>query len=256
MAQVSETPRARSGKSGPAFRKDQGAGEGGNERASTGTDDVSAEGAAEQTDGSEKEASSIASPIESEAVVYADEDETPTLADAVAPVSDEDDDKPITIDELKETIMASNNDDMNKAADSASSTVTNAVSEMQNRTKAAYEKGSEAMTELSDFAKGNVEALVESSKIVASGLQELGRSYSEEARAAYEQMSADMKEVAAVKSPTELFQLQARIMRRNFETLMSANSKNTEAMMKLVNEAFQPLSGRVNAAADKASKLS
>ena len=45
-------------------------------------------------------------------------------------------------------------------------------------------------------------------------------------------------------------------MRRNFDTLVSASSKSSEAMMKLANEAFTPLSGRMNAAAEKISKVS
>jgi phasin family protein len=156
--------------------------------------------------------------------------------------------------ELKETIMATtpDNQDMKQAAD----TMTNGMNEVQNRAKAAFEKGNEAVGELSDFAKGNVEAVVESSKIIAGGMQDIGRSYAEEAKAAYEQMTADLKELAAVKSPTELFQLQGKIMRRNFDTLVAASSKSSEAMMKLANEAFAPLSGRMNAAAEKITKVS
>jgi len=160
----------------------------------------------------------------------------------------------LTIAELKEKIMATApyNQDVKQATD----TVTDAMNEVQNRAKAAYEKGNEAVGELTDFAKGNVEAVVESSKIIASGMQDIGRSYAEEAKAAYEQMTADLKELAAVKSPTELFQLQGKIMRRNFDTLVAASSKSSEAMMKLANDAFAPLSGRMNVAAEKITKVS
>jgi len=158
----------------------------------------------------------------------------------------------------KEKIMATSpmNEDMKQATDNATDTMTTAMNEVQSRAKAAYEKGTESVGELTDFAKGNVEAVVESSKIIASGMQDIGRSYAEDAKSAYEQMTADLKELAAVKSPTELFQLQGKIMRRNFDTLVSASSKSSEAMMKLANEAFQPLSGRMNAAAEKITKVS
>jgi len=160
--------------------------------------------------------------------------------------------------QLKEKIMATSpsNEDMKQATDTASATMTNAMGEAQSRAKAVYEKGTEAVGEMTDLAKGNVEAVVESSKIIASGMQDIGRTYAEEAKSAYEQMTADLKELAAVKSPTELFQLQGKIMRRNFDTLVSASSKSSEAMMKLANEAFAPLSGRMNAAAEKISKVS
>jgi phasin family protein len=154
-----------------------------------------------------------------------------------------------TITELKEKIMATaKTPDFTKP-------VTDAVAEMQSKAKAAYEKSTEAMTEATEFAKGNVEAIVESGKILAAGAQDLGKTYVEEAKSAYETLSADLKEMAAIKSPTELFQLQGKIMRRNFDALVSTSSKNTEAVMKLANDSFAPISGRVNLAAEKLAKV-
>lgn len=133
-------------------------------------------------------------------------------------------------------------------------TVNDSVNELQIRTKAAYEKGTEAVGEATEFAKGNVEALVESSKIIASGVQDLGKTYVEEAKSAYEALTVDLKEMAAVKSPTELFQLQGKILRRNFDSLVATSSKNSEALVKLAGDAFAPISGRVNVAAEKLTK--
>jgi hypothetical protein len=154
-----------------------------------------------------------------------------------------------TITELKEKIMATakTNDFTKPVAD--------AIGEIQTRAKAAYEKGTEALTEATEFAKGNVEAVVESGKILAAGAQDLGKSYVEEAKSAYETLTGDLKEIAAIKSPTELFQLQGKIMRRNFDALVSTGSKNTEAFVKLANDTFAPISGRVNLAAEKLAKV-
>lgn len=132
--------------------------------------------------------------------------------------------------------------------------INEAIGEFQNRAKAAYDKSTEALTEATEFAKGNVEAIVESGKILAGGAQDLGKTYVEEAKSAYETLTGDFKEFAAVKSPTELFQLQGKIARRNFDAMVATTSKNTEAMMKLASEAFAPISGRVNLAAEKLSK--
>jgi phasin family protein len=151
-----------------------------------------------------------------------------------------------TVSELKEKIMATA-----KTTDDFTKPINEAIGEFQARAKAAYEQGSEALTEATEFTKGNVEAVVESGKILASGAQEFGKAYVEEARSAYETLTADLKELAAVKSPTELFQLQGKIARRNFDALVASSSKNTEAAIKLANEAFAPISGRVNAAAEK-----
>jgi len=170
----------------------------------------------------------------------------PAAAKAPAAASEDKKKTPLpTVSELKDMIMATA-----KTPD-----YSNMLTEMQSKAKDAYEKGTEAMGEATEFAKGNVEALVESGKILAGGMQDMGKTVVDEAKSAYETMTADMKEMAAVKSPTELFQLQGKIMRRNFDSLVATSSKNTEAMMKLANDAFAPLSGRMNVAAEKISKV-
>ena len=128
------------------------------------------------------------------------------------------------------------------------------VTDLQDRSKAAYEKSSEMMSDMSDSTKGNVETMVESGKIFSNGMQELARTYVEDAKSAYEQMTADLKEMAAIKSPTELLQLQGKIMRRNFDAVVASTSKSTEKMMKLSNDAFAPISARLNVAAEKMTK--
>jgi phasin family protein len=155
----------------------------------------------------------------------------------------------LTVSELKEKIMATaKTTDFTKP-------IADVVGEFQNSAKAAYDKSAEAVTEMTEFTKGNVEAIVESSKIFAAGAQSLGKTYVEEAKSAYETLTADVKEIAAVKSPTELFQLQGKIARRNFDALVATGSKNTEAFLKLANDAFAPLTGRVEIATEKLAKV-
>ncbi|WP_369026874.1 phasin family protein [Qipengyuania sp. RANM35] len=155
------------------------------------------------------------------------------------------------ISKMKETIMAT--------AKTAKTTDYTAkakelAADVQTRAKAAYDKGAELTKEAAEFQKGNLEALVASGKILAAGMQDMGRTYVEEAKGAVETVQADVKKMAAVKSPTELFQLQGEIARRNFDAAVAGASKNTEAMLKLANEAFAPLSTRFSLAAEKFSK--
>ncbi|MBX7497024.1 phasin family protein [Qipengyuania sp. 6B39] len=155
------------------------------------------------------------------------------------------------ISKLKENIMAT--------AKTAKTTDYTAkakelAADAQTRAKAAYDKGTELTKDAVEFQKGNFEALVESGKILASGMQDMGRAYVAEAKGAVETVQADVKKMAAVKSPTELFQLQGELARRNFDAMVSTTSKNTEAMLKLANEAFAPISTRMSLAAEKFSK--
>lgn len=153
-----------------------------------------------------------------------------------------------TITELKEKIMA------NAKTTDFAKPFADAIGELQSKTKEAYEKGTAYAGEMTEFAKGNVEALVESGKVLSAGAQDLGKAYVDDAKAAYETITADMKEAASIKSPTELLQLQGKIARRNFETMVAYSTKTGEAMMKLYSEAFAPISGRVSLAAEKISK--
>jgi len=154
-----------------------------------------------------------------------------------------------TVTELKEKIMANA-----KTTTDFAKPFTEAVSEFQSKAKAAYDKGTELAAEANEFAKGNVEAVVESGKVYAAGVQNLSKGYVEEAKSAYETFTADLKELAAVKSPTELFQLQAKLARRNFDAMVAYGSKNTDAVTRLASEAFAPISGRISLATEKFSK--
>jgi phasin family protein len=167
---------------------------------------------------------------------------------ASAPAARADSAPRFTAIELKDKIMATaKTTDFTKP-------FAEAIGDVQNNANAAYDKGAELAAEATEFAKGNAEAVVESTRIYAAGVQDLGKIYAEEAKSAFATLNADAKELAAVKSPAELFQLQAKLARRNFDALVAYGSKNTEAVTKLASEAFAPISGRVSLAAEKIAK--
>jgi phasin family protein len=152
------------------------------------------------------------------------------------------------VPKLKETIMttAKNTD--------IAATVKEVIADIQARAKTAYEKATSLADEATEFGKANVEAIVESSKIFLAGAQDIVKSDIETGKTVLETVTEDAKKVAAVKSPTELFELQSEIARRNFDALVSFGSKRTEACVKLYNDAFAPIANRVSVAAEKISK--
>lgn len=151
---------------------------------------------------------------------------------------------PVT--KLKDTIM-SNTTTVNLTA-----TAKEALADAQARAKTAYAKGTEFAGEATEFTKANLEAVVESGKIFFAGAQELLKDNVETGKTVLETVTEDAKKVAAVKSPTELFQLQGEIARRNFDAVVAYGSKRTEAWVKLYNDAFAPISNRVSVAVEKA----
>jgi phasin family protein len=109
----------------------------------------------------------------------------------------------------------------------------------------AAEKGKKFAAEAVEFNKANVEAVVEAGKIVAKGAQEMGKTNMEFAKKNFEDVQAAVKELTAVKSPTDFVKLQGEMARKGFDTAVAQGSKNTEAMVKLVSEMFQPISNRI-----------
>lgn len=124
-------------------------------------------------------------------------------------------------------------------------------SEVNEKTKAAVEKTTKLVEEFNDFAKGNVEAIVESSKIAAKGLETLGQDAADYNRKSFEGLTSTLKSFASVKSPTDFFKLQSDYVRSAFDAAVAQGSKNTEALIKLAGDASQPLSNRFAVAAEK-----
>lgn len=147
----------------------------------------------------------------------------------------------------KDTTMATKTATKNIATDMAA--------EMQTRLAGMYEKGTEMTGEMVTFQRANAEAMAEAGKILFTGMQDLTREAVEETRKVADQFGEDARLMAAAKSPTELVKLQGDIMRRSFDHAVATGSKNTEAWIKLTNEAFAPLSSRVSETVDKMNKL-
>jgi phasin family protein len=122
--------------------------------------------------------------------------------------------------------------------------------DIREKASEAAEKGKKYAAEAVEFNKANVEAMVEAAKIVAKSAQEMGKTNLEYAKKNFEEAQVAVKEIAAVKSPTDLVKLQGELARKSFDTAIAQGSKNTEAMVKLVSDMFQPISNRIAATTD------
>lgn len=136
-------------------------------------------------------------------------------------------------------------------AQDAQNKATALFSDWNGRSKAAVERSTKMFEELNEFNKGNIEAMVESSRVAAKAAEQLSREAAETARKNFEQATAALKSFASVKTPTELFQLQSDYARSAFDQMMAETSKNSETMLKLAGDVFQPISNRFAVAAEK-----
>jgi phasin family protein len=129
-----------------------------------------------------------------------------------------------------------------------------AVTEVQGKAKEALDKGAAAFNEYNEFSKGNLEAVVQSGKILATGMQSLGSAMAADTKAAFETLTAEAKELTTVKTPADFFKLQTEFLRRNFDTAVAMTSKNSEAVLKIASDAAAPISGRFSLAVEKVKK--
>ncbi len=119
------------------------------------------------------------------------------------------------------------------------------------RFKTAFEKSSKFGEEFVDFQKGNVEAIVASARVAAKASESFGQEAAEYGKKHFESATAAFKSFAAVKSPTELFQLQSEFAKSSFDSAVAEASRVSESLLKVAGEIVQPLSNRYAVAAEK-----
>lgn len=130
-----------------------------------------------------------------------------------------------------------------------------AYADFNEKAKGHVEKSTKAIEELSDIAKGNVEALVESGKIAAKGIETLGQEAVDYSKKNFEKATASFKSFSTVKTPTEFFQLQSQLLSSSFDEFTKEAAKNSEAFIKLAGDVAQPLTARVTLVTDKVKAL-
>jgi phasin family protein len=116
-------------------------------------------------------------------------------------------------------------------------------------------RGQKVAEELADLARANVEAMVEASRVAAEGARSIGQNVVASNRDGIEQAADAIRSLAEAKSPTEYLQLQAELARASFDRTVAETSKLTESLVKLAGEAFQPLSNRATANAERFNTL-
>lgn len=142
-----------------------------------------------------------------------------------------------------------------KYTEEAKTRFQSAFTDMNAKAKTGVEKSTKAIEEMAEITKGNVEAMVESGKIAAKGVEAMGQDAAEYGRMTFEKASATMKSLAAAKSPTEFFQLQSEMLSGAFDAFAKESAKHSEALIKLAGEVAQPISSRVSVITDKVKSL-
>lgn len=110
------------------------------------------------------------------------------------------------------------------------------------------------ITDVTEFTKGNVEALMASAKAAQSGAEVLSSKVVETSKKCFEDTQTAVKALAAAKNPNELLQLQNDFVRSQFDQAVSNWSQLSEVLLKVSGEIVQPLSNRMAIAAETAKQ--
>ena len=123
--------------------------------------------------------------------------------------------------------------------------------DVNERARTQIERNTRIAEELTELSKGNVEAIVASTKVVAKGLETVGQEVAEFSRKSFEDASAALRSFAEVKSATDFFRLQSDFVRGQFDGFVTESSKLSETMIKLAGDAAEPLASRYSVAAER-----
>jgi len=131
----------------------------------------------------------------------------------------------------------------------------NIFAEANERSQELVKRSQKVAEELADLARANVEAVVEAGRVATEGARTIGQDVVAKQRDGFEQAADAIRSLAEAKSPTEYLQLQGDFARASFDRAVAESSKLTESLVKLAGEAFQPLSNRASANAERFNTL-
>lgn len=182
----------------------------------------------------------IAAVIEAIAHLPIDEPAAPTPADesSASPPTDQ-------------TMTAAATAPTSQEDDTMTDTMQNTAETMQANAQDAMGKGKQAFEDMTAFGQGNVEAMVESTRVAFKGMEAMTQARAAFAKQSFDATVQTLKSMAEVRLPADLFKLQGEYLRNSMDALVAETSRSTEATLKLVGEIAQPIQNRVALAAEK-----
>jgi len=130
-----------------------------------------------------------------------------------------------------------------------------AFGEINERARAASEKGAKMVEEMTDLTRGNVEAIVASSRVAQKGLETLGQTAADFGRKSFEDAQNAFKSFGEIRSATDFFKLQGDFARSAFDAAVAESARMSEQMLKIASDAAEPINSRYTVAAERVKTL-
>lgn len=97
---------------------------------------------------------------------------------------------------------------------------------------------------MSSDAKDNARAVSKSGTIAIDGFQELAKAYQDLTARNIDKMSEAFKEMSSVKSPTEFFEVQQKLIKESFDAAVSDSRIIAELTASVISAATEPVQKR------------
>lgn len=107
---------------------------------------------------------------------------------------------------------------------------------------------------LMQFNKDSLDAFVQSGTKLANGFEQIAKESFSFAGKSFETAIEAGQALAACKTPADVIQLQTKLAKDNWESLVAETTKISELSTLVVKSAVEPLSARYKTAFDAATK--
>ena len=108
--------------------------------------------------------------------------------------------------------------------------------------------------EIVTFGQGNVEALVKSGQILATGMQDMTKQMAATAQASFDEAMGTFRAIASARSVREAMDLQAALARSTLEKAVTQSGQVAESTLKLAEQVVAPIASRFTLAVETFGK--
>ena len=99
-------------------------------------------------------------------------------------------------------------------------------------------------TDFNAISQDGIESIVKANTAAAKGFETFAKYFVELASKSFEDAVAAGKKIAAAKSPTELFQIQAKLAEETFEQIVDESKKVSEMATSVFKDISAPLAAQ------------
>jgi hypothetical protein len=109
------------------------------------------------------------------------------------------------------------------------------------KSREAMEQSMKTVGVVTEMTRGNMDALLESSRTAAGGMQVIAQEVAEYGKQTFERTTAAGRTMALARTAPELIQLQGEFARTEFTTAIAEYSKLSQTMFQTITAMFEPL---------------